>query len=155
MIMEGIGIKQNIRIKQRNRVCVLGMLCIMIAVLFGCGAAKEKTEKVRDLEFTVVGEDRQPEELRTILEEKKENPFKMTYTDQDYLYICVGYGEQSSGGYSITVNKLYLTENAVYIDTNLIGPSPGESSKTGKQEGSSYPYIVVKTEYLDKTVVFD
>ena len=41
----------------------------------------------------------------------------------------MGYGTQQTGGYSIAVNDLYETANAVYIDTNLIGPSPEEKSK--------------------------
>ncbi|NLL78561.1 MAG: protease complex subunit PrcB family protein [Clostridiales bacterium] len=124
-----------------------GMVLVLLA---GCGMTGEKTDKIRDLEFTVVGEERQPEELKKILEEKKAEEFKMTYTDQEYLYICIGYGEQATGGYSITVNELYLTENAVYVSTNLIGPAPEE-----KKEGTSYPYIVLKTENVDKSVVFD
>lgn len=128
--------------------CMIGMVCMLLT---GCGMTEEKTEKVRDLEFTVVGEDRQPEELKKILEEKKTEEFKMTYTDQEYLYICVGYGEQSTGGYSITVNELYLTENAIYVDTNLIGPSQEEKEKPG----ASYPYIVLKTEYQELSVIFD
>lgn len=135
-----------------SRLRALFLLCLLLAALAGCGGAQEKTKKLRDLDFTVVGEDRQPEELREILEQKKETEFKMTYTDGDYLYICVGYGKQDSGGYSITVSQLYLTENAVYIDTDLIGPSPQES---GGGAGVSYPCIVVKTKAVDRTVVFD
>lgn len=137
------------------RLCSIILAGMAAVFLAGCAAdwltTAEKTEKVRDLEFTVVGEDRQPEELKKILEEKKKEEFKMTYTDQEYLYICIGYGEQPTGGYSITVNELYLTENAVYVDTNLLGPQTAEKEK----EGASYPYIVLKTEAVDKSVVFD
>lgn len=127
------------------------MLAVMLAVsVCGCEVTDDGEQKVRDLDFTVVSEDRQPEELKQIIEEKKNAEFKITYADQDYLYICIGYGEQQTGGYSIQVNELYLTNNAVYVDTSLIGPSPEES----KKEGASYPYIVLKVEYLDKTVVF-
>ena len=61
------------------------------------------------------------------------------------------YGEQETAGYSITVNDLYETGNAIYIDTNLIGPGPEEKGKNTP----TYPYIVVKTENLNKSVVFD
>ena len=142
--MEGM-----IMIKKIETTFVLFMMLVFL--LCGCQITEGKTEKLRDLEFTVVGEDRQPEELKQILEEKKKEEFKMTYTDQEFLYICIGYGEQSTGGYSIAVGDLYLTENAIYVDTNLIGPSAQEKGK----EGVSYPYIVLKTEFLDKTVVFD
>ena len=96
------------------------------------------------------------EELKKIIEEKKEKEFKITYQDGDFLYICVGYGKQETGGYSITVNELYLTANAIYMDTNLIGPEPDKKELYhAKEDGVSYPYVVVKMEYMDKSVVFD
>lgn len=61
------------------------------------------------------------------------------------------FNKQQTGGYSIAVNDLYETANAVYIDTNLIGPSPEEKSKPV----ASYPYVVVKTEFSQKPVVFE
>lgn len=110
-------------------------------------------EKIKDLEFTVLADENIPEELKAVIEEKKGNSFKVTFQDNGFLYICIGYGEQVSGGYSITVNALYLTENAIYVDTTLLGPQPGDA--TTKKDTPSYPYIVLKTEFLDKPVVFN
>lgn len=129
---------------------VLGAVAICVWALTACTFGQKKTDKLRDLDFTVVSDDRLPEELKAILEDKKQNEFKITYTDDKYLYICIGYGEQQTGGYSISVRELYLTENAIYVDTDLLGPSATEVIK----ETLSYPYIVIKIEYLDKTVVF-
>lgn len=133
--------------------CILGMMVFFF--LPGC-AKEEKNplEKIKDLEFTVLAEDNIPEELKTIIDEKKENTFKVTYQDNGFLYICIGYGEQVSGGYSITVNDLYLTDNAVYVDTTLLGPDPAESAGI-KKNTPSYPYIVLKTEFVDKPVIFN
>ena len=89
-----------------------------------------------------------------VIEEKKDTSFKMTYQDNGFMYICVGYGEQVSGGYSIAVNALYLTENAIYADTTLLGPDPSDPA-AGKKNSVSCPYIVLKTEFIDKPVVFD
>ena len=108
-------------------------------------------EKVKDLDFTVIAEDKLPEELLSMIEEKKASPFKITFQDQGFLYIGVGYGEQETAGYSIAVNELYETGNAVYIDTNLIGPGPEEKGKLTP----TYPYVVIKTENVNKSVVFD
>ena len=129
---------------------MLGM-CLSCVFLTGCTIIGEETTKLRDLEFTVVSEESLPEELKTMIDEKKSEEFKMTYSDNEFLYIGIGYGEQATGGYSIAVSELYLTENAIYIDTDLIGPSAQDE----KTEGASYPYIVVKMEFLDKTVVFE
>lgn len=132
-------------------ICVLGM---MILCLFtGCAKAKDPLEKIKDLEFTVLAEDNVPEELRKVIEDKKMNAFKVTYQDNGFLYICIGYGEQVSGGFSITVNDLYLTDNAIYVDTTLMGPDPAEAAP--KKNTQSYPYIVIKTEFVDKPVVFN
>lgn len=130
------------------------IIAVVIAVLFtlnGCSMEESSNEKLRDLEFTIVEESDIPEELFKIIEEKKASEFKITYTDNESLYICIGYGEQKTGGYSIAVNDLYLTSNAIFINTNLIGPSKDEKIS----EALSYPYVVVKTEYMDKSVVFE
>ncbi len=128
-------------------VLLVGAMCIGV---IACAAKQESTEKLRDLEFSVIAQDNIPEELLGIIEEKKVSPFKLTFEDNGFIYICVGYGEQETGGYSIAVNELYETGNALYIDTNLIGP---DAENKGK-EAASYPYVVVKTEYMDKPVVF-
>lgn len=130
-----------------KRVFLIGMVLIFLS---GCRVQTNQTEKLKDLEYTIVEEGDLPEELCGILEEKKKESFKLTYESEDSLYLCVGYGEQSTGGYSISVNELYLSENAIYFDTNLIGPEVSEQAA----ESVSYPYLTVKTEYLDKPVVF-
>ena len=129
---------------------IVSVIMIML-VLSGCTMLSDERVKLRDLDFTVLSEEKIPEELKQIIEEKKTQAFKLTYSDNEYLYISIGYGEQSTGGYSIAVNELYLTDNAVYVNTNLLGP---ESSEKNNQV-PSYPYIVIKTEYLDETVIFE
>lgn len=110
-----------------KKICLLVIVSIMAAMLSACGGETEKEEDRNNLEFTVVSEDRLPDELKEILDQKKESAFKLTYADEGYLYICVGYGKQESGGYSVTVNELYETDNAIYVNTNLLGPKAGSS----------------------------
>ena len=131
---------------------MLGLLGL--GLLAGKKKKKDPMEKIKDLEFTVLSEDNIPEELKVVIEKKKDTSFKMTYQDNGFMYICVGYGEQVSGGYSIAVNALYLTENAIYADTTLLGPDPSDPA-AGKKNSVSCPYIVLKTEFIDKPVVFD
>lgn len=116
----------------------------------GCNVSNEDGEKLRDLDFTVVKEGEIPKELADIIEGKKIQNFKLTYTDGENLYIVIGYGEQPTGGYSIAVNEIYLSKNAIYVDTNLIGPSKDENIS----QVLTYPYIVIKTENIDRSVVF-
>lgn len=131
------------------------MLILMISVIgllaMGCKTEDTDIKKIRDLEFTVVEDADLPGELKEIIDEKKENPFKLSYSNKDNLYIVVGYGKQNSGGYSISVDELYLTSNAIYINTNLIGPSQDDYVT----QGITYPYVVVKLEFIDENVVFE
>lgn len=140
--------------KKRIKKSFILLTCIQILCVFmlaGCQITEDSGMKLRDLEFTLLSDDTTPEELKALIDERKAEEFKFTYSDKDFLYICIGYGEQSTGGYSIAVNELYLTDNAIYVDTNLLGPSPKEK----ENPAVSYPYIIIKTEFLDKTVVFE
>ncbi len=132
----------------RKMVWIFMAGCMLL--LSGCSVQTNEREKLKDLEYTIVEEGKAPEGLQAILEEKRKEPFKLTYEEEQSLYICVGYGEQKTSGYSIAVNELYLSENAVYFDTSLIGPSREETVA----ETPSFPCLVVKTEYVDKPVVF-
>lgn len=137
-----------------EKICMtIIMLVLCTWMMTGCAAKKDPLEKIKDLEFTVIAEENIPEELLQVINEKKSEVFKITYQDSGFLYICTGYGEQETGGYSISVNSLYETENAVYFDTTLIGPAPGETD--GKKNSPSYPYVIVKTEMIEKPVVFE
>ena len=127
------------------------LLLAMTAIMIGCGKSADKTAKLRDLKFTVLSGEQLPAELQEMVEEQKAESFRFTFADENELYICVGCGRQPTGGYSISVTELYETENAVYVHTNLMGPSAGEN----KAESPSYPYIVVKLEKTDKAVVFE
>lgn len=123
----------------------LGTLC----GLCSCSLMSTEEVKLRDLDFTILGEEMVPQELAVMIEERKADAFKMTYSDNENLYICVGYGQQETGGYSITVDELYLTEEAVYVQTTLLGPDVSEKGN----KTPSYPYVVIKTEYLDLPVI--
>lgn len=137
--------------KRRRVITLLLMIITAVITVAGCEEKGEEIKKIRDLDFTVVEDADLPGVLKEIIDEKKEDPFKISYSNKDYLYIVVGYGKQNSGGYSISVDKLYLTKNAIYIDTNLIGPS-GEDMVS---QGVTYPYVVVKLEFMDERVVFE
>ena len=138
--------------KKNIKTCVMiaGMI-LNLCVLSGCSMDAQEDGKLRDLDFTVVSQEEQPDALRDVIEEKKTKPFQISYTRGEDLYIAVGYGEQECSGYSISVNELFETENSIVIDTTLIGPK--ETEQTAKTP--SYPYVVAKTEGIaDKNVEF-
>jgi hypothetical protein len=128
----------------------LALLGLVVFTLSGCLGNGNSGNKVRDMEFSVVAETDIPQELKEIIAQKQQSPFKLTFSDDQNLYIVVGYGQQPTGGYSIAVNDLYLTDNSIVLKTELIGPEKGEN--TGSEP--SYPFIVIKTEMSELPVVF-
>lgn len=124
---------------------------LLIFMLTGCVSRPQKTEKLRDLEFTVMSREDVPEEFQEQILQHQDLPFRLTYTDQGRLYIAEGYGAQLKTGYSVEVEGLYETSNAIYFHTNLLGPEKGEETK----EVTTFPYVVVMLDAIDKTVVFD
>lgn len=133
-----------------RRICLLAC-CLILVILTGCKTEKTDIKKIKDLEFTVLEEADVPKEFMKRIEEKKAEAFKMTFQDDEYFYIAVGYGTKSTGGYSIAVKALYLTKNAIYINTELIGPDKDEEVT----EATSTPFIVVKLKEADENVVFE
>ena len=127
------------------------LLLMATLCLGGCSVQSDNPEKIKDLEITVIGEDETPKELWKQIEEKKREEMKLTYRDEENLYIVRGYGVQPSCGYSISVDELYLTENAVVVKSSLIGPSVAEKV----EQTESMPYVVIKTLITDKNIVFE
>ena len=126
-------------------VLLLALLCILV------GCSGKQREKLRDLDATIISEEALPGELKAIIDEKKALPFQITFSDREKLYICIGYGKQETGGYSIALNELYLTEGAVYVSTTLLGPDVSQQAK----KTATYPYIVIQTELVEQPVIFE
>lgn len=125
------------------------VLFMAVAFLTACSVAEVNSgagEKVEDLEYVILDEDRIPEELLPLIKERYEEAFQMTYTDNEYLYVCIGYGKQENSGYTIVVNDFFLGENGVLVDTSLIGPAAGEERINEAQ----YAYIVLRTQALEE-----
>lgn len=129
----------------------LACVFLFLVLLTGCAEQYDSTVKLRNLDFTVIDRNDLPEELRTMIENKRDHPFQIFYADQGNLYIAEGYGRQGETGYSVTVKELYETEDAVHIRTELLGPEPGEQTK----EIATYPYVAVKLGYIEKNILFD
>ena len=115
----------------------------------GSSGSKEPDNKT-SVDYTVVENADLPEELRKLIESKKDKVMRLTYTTKDYTYVVAGYGTRETSGYSIKVNDVYTGDNALYIDLNLIGPAAGEAVN----EVETYPVIVLKMERREESVVF-
>ena len=110
-----------------------GLLCVLLLALLPAGC-----------QFIRI-----PEEISELMEQKKKNVFQMTYQVGDIRYLMKGYGEQLTGGYSIQVEEVSESENAVFCKTRLIGP---EKADAGSEP--SYPCIVLKIRETEKPIEF-
>lgn len=142
--------KAYVRNVMGKRMLFVFGICILF-LMAGCAQKSEAGKKLKDLEYTVLNKSEIPQELQDRIEEEKWQPFRMAYRDQGYLYVAQGYGAMLTSGYSIAVRGLYETENAICMQTELLGPKKGEETK----DATTYPYIVVKLEDSEKPVMFD
>lgn len=138
------------RERRKRRVKILILFAIFL-MLCACSIQKDDMEKLRDIDYTVTDEHKLPVELKQYIEEVKKEPFEITYGDEGYLYIAKGYGVQETNGYSIEVEECFETSNVIRVRTNLLGPQKDEEIK----EQETFPYIVLKIEYSDKSVVYE
>ena len=129
--------------------CTLFFLIATLS-LSGCGVEKYDDTKINDLDFAIMAEEDIPAQVKDIIEESKEINFRKTYSDGSFLYIIIGYGAQPTSNYSITIEDIYEAENAIFISTMLKGPSKKETVI----ETETYPYVVLKLKFIDKTVIF-
>ena len=123
---------------------------IVILELSGCVSRPLSTEKVRDLEYVILEEHEIPEELMEKIEKIRYKAFRSVYEDAGVLYIAQGFGAQLHTGYKVEVTAVYETENAVCFHSRLLGPEKDEEV----EEISTFPFVVIKMESLEKDVIF-
>ena len=107
-------------------------------------------KRVNVMEYKVLSEEEIPIEILEEIEKYKEESVQCSYICSDKLYIVVSYGMQDTSGYTVEVNDLYESSNAIFVKTTLKGPA---SLKEAKEE-TTYPYIVLRISLSDKKVVF-
>lgn len=139
---------------QQNRLFtkIILPLCLCLFLMFtvsGCSQT-EVPKKVSSIDYTVVKSPDIPEDLASLIKERKSEPFSMTYAEKNQLYVVKGFGEQKTGGYSIRIRDFYQAEEEMVFLSELIGPK--EDAKVSKK--ASYPYIVIKLEYRKDPVLF-
>lgn len=123
---------------------------VILFCLSGCSIEKVSAKKQDKIEYTILKEAEFPEKVQELIEKNKTKEFQLTYQDGTYLYLIKGYGEQKTGGYSIRIEDLSLWENAVHMQTLLIGPK-----EENLKDEPSYPYLVIRMEYREEPVIFE
>ena len=129
---------------------MLGIMVVLGIQMQGCKfRIIPEEQKRQEIPFVIVSEECIPKELASLIEQRKEEEIKLTYVDGNDRYIIVGYGKQKTGGYSIYIKDLYVTQNAIYVDTCLMGPKEQNLKDT-----PSYPVLVIQISEMGLPVVF-
>ena len=140
--------------KLKKSICK-ALLSGIVFVLAGCGIGTIKEQKIRNVPYSIMRTEEIPEEVKEEIEASKKTEMWLSYADRKNgkgdLYIVRGYGKQETPGYSIKVNSCYETRNTLVIRTTLLGP--GKENRVHKK--STYPYIVIKTAYTEKQIVYE
>ena len=136
---------------KKTKAVLLGVILWSLLLISGCNFIRIEEEPRKPLEYSIVKNEEIPAELAALIQEKKKNEFQLTDQCEKDLFLVKGYGEQMSGGYSISVEELGWTSQAVFFRTMLLGPSDEKITISPP----SYPYIVVKTEYRKEPVIFE
>ena len=124
-------------------------LAVLFLMLGGCQMIRIEEENRTPLAYTVIEDSQIPEEMQELIREKKETEFQIAYQKGTELFLAKGYGRQMSGGYSIQVEEMSESENAVFCRTRLLGPS-----KEDQGGEPSCPCIVLKIKNTTKPVEF-
>lgn len=129
---------------------IILVITFFVAALTGCKLEKTEEKKIEDLEYTICNERKIPMALLDIIEEKKAEPFKLTYRTKEHLYIVVGYGAQDRRDLGVSVSELYRTKNAIFVDTDLVS----YETTTIENGTVSYPWIAIKCKWYEEPVNF-
>ena len=132
-----------------KKILVLSLIWAAALILGGCRFVYIEEEEKTPLDYTVLKAEEIPKEVLSLIEGKKTKEFQMTYQSGEDLYLVKGYGQQTTGGYSIQVEELGVTNKAVFFKTKLLGPQEADPGSE-----PSYPYIVVKIKYRKEPVQF-
>lgn len=130
---------------------IIMLVTFLVSVLSACKMEETNEKKLKDLDYTICDESKLPDELMELIMERRKEPFKLTYRTKDYLYIVVGYGAQDRVDLNIQLKQLYLTKNAIFIETEL-NAIEGKTLEEGKL---AYPWIAIKCPQYDVQVIFE
>ncbi|MBR1568986.1 MAG: protease complex subunit PrcB family protein [Lachnospiraceae bacterium] len=152
---------------------IICYLCLVLYVLSGCQGILQKSDEMidaspdgansdmdsyelspdemLDLDYTLCDAGQLPKELTTIIENKKDQPFRMCYQNRSYTYLVVGYGIQQRGGCEAVIDRLYLMQDGVHMDTNLVG----ERGSQIRLDEVTYPYVAIRLEKMDVPVIYE
>lgn len=132
-------------------VCCLFLFLTVIFLTISCGRLGDE-ENRKALPFEICKETQLPDELKNIIDERKEKEFQFVYENSACRYVAVGFGRQKNEEYAVAVKEFYEGEEVIVLDTILKNTDWEEGKETG--EAAVCPYLVIRCELTEKPVVF-
>lgn len=129
----------------------LYLILMMAAMLFAGCHFFSASEDGEDLSYDICDETMLPEELAAVINTKKEEEFKFTYSNNTYTYIVVCAGTSERADVSVDVDELYKDDNAIYVKTVL---RQNPDAETVDAETAVFPYVVIRIQKSDLQVIF-
>ena len=129
------------------------LLIGLLICLAGCGKKEETArtyENASDIDYEIVSGSDVPYKVNEKIYRAKDKSFGFSYRDGEEMYIAFGFGEQSTGGYSIQILAAKETETAILIEARLVAPGPEEVVAASP----SQPYMILKTANVEKDIQF-
>lgn len=139
--------------KHKGIIKYILVVCLNFLLLFGltaCDVFKE-SEDGEDVDYDICDESMLPEELRDIINSKKEAVFNLTYSNNTYTYIVVCAGMQERNDVGVEVEALYKDENAIYVETVLRQIA---SSGDAVEDTVTFPYTVIRIQKTTSPIIF-
>ena len=136
---------------KKTKAVLLGVILWSLLLISGCNFIRIEEEPRKPLEYSIVKNEEIPAELAALIQEKKKNEFQLTYQSEKELFLIKGYGQQMSGGYSISVEACVLADDGIHVLFQLHGPAADETIV----KEPSWPCVVLKLPYREGEIFFD
>lgn len=133
-------------------------LCLVL--VFQCVGCREDIAERIDVEYEICDYTMLPEELWEIIEEKKDEKICLSYNNNEYTYIVVGFGLRQYDNYVVELKDIFRTDQACYISCSLytsdfLNASNAYEEKTAVYtEPSINPILILRCKKLNMPIVY-
>jgi hypothetical protein len=149
----------HIGLRRLGRICLLLLFCMCIFT--GCTWYQVK-EDGEELTYDICDDTMLPEELLTVINSKKEEAFNLTYSNNTYTYIVICSGRQDRDDVGVEIEKMYMDENAIYVESVLkqistsgdVGNADTGNTDAGNVDTVTWPYTVIRINKTTMPVIF-
>lgn len=129
------------------------LVAALVFMIFCAGCSRfEKSDDGEPLLYDVCDETMLPDELKAVIDKKKENAFNLVYSNSTYTYIVMAAGVQDRDDVGVQLDEMYKDDNAIYVKGVLRQVATPTDGVDG--DNVSYPYLVVRILRMDVPVVF-